>query len=193
MSASNSNSNVQRPLRCSHRSELLITIARWQKKIAQNTINLTSTSRSEPMIKFNHKLFTRSTSTLFLCAALLGCGGGDSGSESANPETPKYYGAFAYAQNNRSFSVGTVASISSQEAANSAAIDRCGRSGCAVILEFTECGSVVVGKTASGSFVWGTASRATAEEARSVADSVCRKKGGLGCVLGNVQPVCNAH
>lgn len=127
---------------------------------------------------------------LLLSNTLTGCGGGND-SEGASSEATKFYGAFAYASKNHSLFSGSVASAYSQEAANSGAIGRCGQPGCTVVLEFTECGSLVVGKTASGSFVWGAGSGATAEEAHSAANSACKKKGGLGCAHGNMQAACN--
>lgn len=127
--------------------------------------------------------------------AVTACGGGsdDNGpEESTNAQTMKH-GAIAYGQSSSSFSVGSIANATTQEAANDKAISSCGRTNCVVVLEFDDCGALVVGKNASGSFVWGTASGPSADSAQKAADSSCTRKGGLGCQLGNLKPICNVN
>jgi len=126
-------------------------------------------------------------------AAVTACGGGSDDNipdEGANSQTMKL-GAFAYGQSGSTFNVGSTANAATQEAANDRAMKACGRTYCAVVMEFNDCGAFVVGKNASGSFVWGTASGPSASAAQKAAETSCAGKGGLGCQLGNMKPICN--
>lgn len=128
-------------------------------------------------------------------ATVTACGGGsddNSPEESTNSQTMKH-GAIAYGQSGSIFNVGSAANATTQEAAVDKAMGACGRAYCAVVLEFNDCGAFVVGKNASGSFVWGTASGPSANAAQKAAESSCAGKGGLGCQLGNMKPICNAN
>ena len=91
--------------------------------------------------------------------ALTACGGGSDANETESAATSKYgaivYGT--YGAGNSSFNVASSINASSQAAANNNAVNRCNHAKCEVALEFNECGALVVGKNAGGTFVVGTA------------------------------------
>ena len=144
------------------------------------------------------KQIPRQLLTAFLIlgsATLAACGGGSDANEteSASAATIKY-GAIAYGTygaGHTSFNVAKSINANSQAEANSNAVNGCKSAKCEVALEFNECGALVVGKKAGGVFVVGTSVGSTAESAQSAADASCRAKGGLGCTLGDLKPICN--
>jgi len=128
-------------------------------------------------------------------AALSACGGGSEETvpeQSTSSEAMKH-GAIAYGQSGSSFKVASTANAATQEAANDKARGACSLANCVVVLQFDDCGALVVGKNANGSFVWGAASGPSADSAQKAAESSCAGKGGLGCQLGNLKPICNAN
>jgi hypothetical protein len=154
----------------------------------------TQINRMTPMtLTHNFSRCLLSALTLTISFALSACGGGsDEGSPNAAGSQTGKHGAIAFGSNSTSFNTGLIANATTQDAANESALNSCERTNCAVVLEFNECGALAVGKNAAGSFVWGAASAATASSAKKAAGSACAARGGLGCTLGNLQPICNA-
>lgn len=120
--------------------------------------------------------------TALTAATLAACGGGSS--------DPTPYGAIAWDGGRPSAAI--VVNYASQGQANTAAVERCGGAGCAVIHEFSgkgSCGALAVG--GGSSLVIGVATGATKEAAEAAAIGDCNGKGGRACsVPTGVQAKC---